>query len=608
MGKPHRTIGEIAMHRIAYFGQLVTITALAGCTASTIEFHPEPPASPAWPLGWSPSTGLPRPTDVPTIDVTHDNVSATWTCEPTIIDTSTFASQHQLTGPWEGNTARPGTLLPPHKSQKPAGKEDGQPNDLRAGEVGPTRAAPSNLWGFQTIQQTPWTPPDPSVAVGPNHVLVTVNMAIAWYDKTTGTEQFGAYLDSTGSPGFFEDIGCGDFTFDPKCFYDAVENRFVVLALEHYNDTDESWITLAVSDDDDPNGVWFKYRAWSVVQNGNETHWVDYPGFGFDEHAYYVTGNLFGQGDGSGWGGVLYRTFEKGPLLIGDTAIIHDVRKGGHASMQCAQHHGDAPAAFFVGRRNSTSLRVARITDPTNPTVQSEDCNVPAQSPPSGDAPNPGGVLDTLDGRIMNAHWRDGHLYTAHAIDNGTSGTCARWYDIDVGTPASPALHQSGNVIPLQGDTYFPAIAANALGDVGMVLGHCDNSILPGIQVTGRTSDDSLGTMGLPVSTAQGTHGADGRYGDYFDLTIDPADDTTFWYVAEYSRDFGWQTHVGRFEITPPQSPCPTDVDGDGFTGINDILTIIGGWGGSDNDVDGDGIVGVEDMLAIIAAWGPCAG
>ena len=139
--------------------------------------------------------------------------------------------------------------------------------------------------------------------------MITVNMAIAFFDKE-GNEEFSANLDSTGNPGFFEEIGGGDFTFDPKCFYDPHTERFVVLALEQYGSS-ESWITMAVSDDSDPNGVWYKYRTWSVITdtgNGN-TYWVDYPGFGFDDGYFYVTGNLFGLNNG-GWGGVLYRVFD----------------------------------------------------------------------------------------------------------------------------------------------------------------------------------------------------------------------------------------------------------------------------------------------------------
>jgi hypothetical protein len=243
---------------------------------------------------------------------------------------------------------------------------DGPPNDLRPG--GMTRGnVTGNHTTFNAIAATPWTPPDPSIAVGPDHVLVTVNMAVAWYDKS-GNEQFSAYLDSTGNPGFFEELGCGNFTFDPKCFYDPIAERFVVLALEYYDDTDESWITFAVSDDSDPNGTWYKYRTWSVVSNLSSTYWVDYPGFGFDDDAYYVTGNLFNLTGPSGWGGVLYRVIEKSSLLSGGTATIHDVRKGNHASAQCAQHYGSSANAFFVSPQDQTRLRVSKST--TTPTPQ----------------------------------------------------------------------------------------------------------------------------------------------------------------------------------------------------------------------------------------------
>lgn len=55
-------------------------------------------------------------------------------------------------------------------------------------------------------------------------------------------------------------------------------------------------------------------------------------------------------------------------------------------------------------------------------------------------------------------------------------------------------------------------------------------------------------------------------------------------------------------------SDCPADVTGDGNVDVNDLLAVIGGWGGSDPalDIDGDGVVAVNDILVLIAAWGPC--
>jgi hypothetical protein len=53
--------------------------------------------------------------------------------------------------------------------------------------------------------------------------------------------------------------------------------------------------------------------------------------------------------------------------------------------------------------------------------------------------------------------------------------------------------------------------------------------------------------------------------------------------------------------------PCPADIDDDGFINVNDLLEVIGQWGGSGSaDVNGDSIVDVNDLLLVIGAWGPC--
>ncbi|MDP7030617.1 MAG: hypothetical protein QF733_10430, partial [Phycisphaerales bacterium] len=54
---------------------------------------------------------------------------------------------------------------------------------------------------------------------------------------------------------------------------------------------------------------------------------------------------------------------------------------------------------------------------------------------------------------------------------------------------------------------------------------------------------------------------------------------------------------------------CQADVNGDGDVGVDDLLTVLEGWGGDGpgGDIDGDGTIGVNDLLALIAAWGPCA-
>ena len=61
--------------------------------------------------------------------------------------------------------------------------------------------------------------------------------------------------------------------------------------------------------------------------------------------------------------------------------------------------------------------------------------------------------------------------------------------------------------------------------------------------------------------------------------------------------------------ICDSEPDCPTDINGDSYTNVSDLLQVIGDWGetGSNpSDVNEDGIVGVNDLLAIIDAWGVC--
>jgi hypothetical protein len=56
--------------------------------------------------------------------------------------------------------------------------------------------------------------------------------------------------------------------------------------------------------------------------------------------------------------------------------------------------------------------------------------------------------------------------------------------------------------------------------------------------------------------------------------------------------------------------PSPGDLDGDGLTGIADLLLLLGSWGPCDAppdpcpaDLDGDGAVGIGDLLLLMAHW-----
>lgn len=533
---------------------------LAGCAGGRGEAAGDPdpassfPYAPMTPGGEDQLQSAPgRALGQPTIDLTSPGAFVTGQTEATRLDTRLLDPQIQPLG--SGLEPRPiKSILPAH--EKPAPPRAGPPNALTSGStLDDSRTIPERL--FPTIGATGWNPPDPYLAVGPNHVVVTVNMAVAFYTKA-GALQFQAPLNNTGNPGFFETVGAAGYTFDPKCVYDAYAGRFVVLALEVYSGTGEAYIDIAVSDDSDPNGVWYKYRTPAVITIGAGTNWWDYPGLGYDAQAWYVGGNLFGF-NGAPYGGAGFRIFDKSSMLAGGAAVYSTLREPGGYVIQPARHFGaPSPAApFFTYLVNSTTVRVYSITNPlTSPALVSTNVTVPSYNG-SVDAPTLGGGSVSVGGSA-DPVWRNGRLYWCHNASIGGRNV-VRWHEFNTGN-----WPVSGSVTRLQsGDidagpnlwTMFPAITANANLDLGVALGASGPDNRVGVRIAGRRAADPLGRMGVPVLVKDGEVNTNGRYGDYYAVAVDPADDATFWAVGQYPTASGWQNWVTSFRVSD-QSLC----------------------------------------------------
>jgi len=495
----------------------------------------------------------------PAIDLTEGGAVARTTFEATIFDTRTVEPQLQAAARWYGPIGQVHDHLPPHGRTK-AEIDPGPANNLRPGGLSDeVRATGGEL--FPGIQQTRWSPPDPTLAVGPEYVVETVNSTLAFFTRQ-GQMTFSVALDSTGNPGFFEEVGAGDFVVDPRVLYDQYTERFVITAIEVYFHQGEAAIDIAVSDDSDPNGIWYKYRTDAVIRVGNKDYWLDYPAEGYDLEAFYVSGNLF-TFSGGGTAGVLFRIFEKAPMLIGDPVTVADLRDGGTSSVQAAHCFGSPQAAFFASHSsNRTSMEIHAITDPVgSPALVTANVTVPLYSLPARySVPNLGGMIDSLDGRVINVHWRDGNLYTGHPIWSGGKNV-ARWYHFRTNNwPASgsPTLVQSGNIDEGAGvHTFFPAVFSNAAGDVGLVVAKSSADTVPSIEVTGRKASDPPGQMGALEQVKLSDGGYGGRYGDYFDICVDPADDETFWINGEYANGpYDWGTWISSFTVGGGEVIC----------------------------------------------------
>ncbi|MBU0618256.1 MAG: hypothetical protein KKI02_11100, partial [Planctomycetes bacterium] len=539
---------------------VITLSLALGCncprrTTETCDPETVQPPAPARPVPDQEFTG-PRAGSGRAIEIDLTEPGAVvWGSTPAeIINTTALDPQVLPDRPGSRDLRKVKEILPPHERHGvlPVGPRNELP-------VGGLFAEPRTrgVRLFPGIGQTAWVPPDPTLAVGPTHIVTTVNMSIAFYTRE-GVQEFYNHLGEAGNPGFFEPVGAGGFTFDPKCFYDHVAERFVVLALEVYGDDGEAWVTIAVSDDSDPHGTWYKYRTDAVITVGDTTFWWDYPGLGYDADAYYVNANLFGLNQG-GWAGVGFRVFDKSSMLNGDPVQYATLRDGGAASVQAVQHFGANAAPLFVSLASSSALRIHAITDPvTNPQLVSTTVSVPSFNGPF-DAPTSGGnSIWLIDSRIMNTHWRDGNLYATHHISQG-GRNFARWYHVDTGNwpdSGNVTFVQAGNIdAGSELHTWFPAIYSNQLDEVAMVFGASSENDRISMNVTARLPDDPAGTMGTIEQVLIAPVDGGGRWGDYYDVAIDPLDDTLFWVIGEYPESYGWATWISSFRVSEAAAP-----------------------------------------------------
>jgi hypothetical protein len=473
----------------------------------------------------------------------------------------------------------------------------------------------ASLTGFLII------PPDPIAAAGPNHIVSIVNSSIEWYSKT-GLLRASWSLENE----FFDGLQPQSLPFDPKVIYDQYADQFVVIALEQ-DDSGISRILLAISDDENPFGTWYFAAIDSVVNFGIFSAWADYPGLAIDEEALYITANLFLFGlnyfaGSSLW--ILEKGDGNGGIYDGGSSLLsrHDpsaeaVLPGDAFTLQPAHVFGPGgipgnAGTFLVSSGWASgsidSLSVIRVDDPlgtptfTNQFIDLGDVTTEKlPETPLPDAPQSGTsqAIETNDGRVLHAVWRNNSLWAVNTV-NPPSGpdagqATAHWYQINTANWPIPTLTQQGNIggeeIAAGTHTFFPAIAVDALGNVGVGFSASAPTIFPGAYFTGRNWSDPPGSMRPAKTLAAGVDyyirtfgGTRNRWGDYSGMSVDPTDDRTFWVYNEYAltrgtptdgEDGRWGTRFGSLLLCEGDFDEDGDVDGLDLKELIDNITLL---------------------------------
>jgi hypothetical protein len=468
------------------------------------------------------------------------------------------------------------------------------------------------LWPGTTA--TGWYPPDLNLAVGPNHVVLTVNTQVEIYTRT-GSKQFSQDLTV-----FFSGIDNGNFKFDPRCFYDQYSGRFFVLADALNTSTNQSYVDVAVSDDSDPNGNWKKYSINMRVVNGNDTlHWCDYPGFGYGPDSVQITGNMFPVSSGGLYAQVV--VIRKAEMLAFSNSLVTtyfvNVKNSSNQtvdSMQPSRHFGPTSTPYLVSNINGNRVDAFRVNNPGSnaPTLSAASITIAAWGgPPSVRQKITSPRLDAIDDRVMETSWRNNHLYATWNINGGTNVANAKWVDINTSSFPTLSVTQQGSAGSSTMSHWMGAITSNKDDAVCLAASMASTTQDPAVGYVWRKASDAPGTMQpYTVMKQGGGYTGEGgtvvRWGDYSGVAVDPNDDRTFWgfnmhsAAASGSNSQNWATWVWSFDPgggSTPKSYAPTSF----FVPVG--ILQAGGLSALANSDNTYLTIGTQQYFAVQHAW-----
>jgi len=426
----------------------------------------------------------------------------------------------------------------------------------------PPAAYPTPSTNFAGISATGWLPPDCTMAVGPSHVLVSVNSSVAIYQKN------GAVALATRSlTSWFSNVIQDATVFDPKALYDQHANRWILIAVAVNNATRGSWFLISVSRTADPLQGWLNYSL-DAKADGNTTtnNWADYPALGVDTQALYLTANMFRFNGGFQYSKIriIPKTalYQGGAVTFKDLVRLRDANGGLAFTVQPCHTYGAPQAQYFVNSyfpgtgAAENKLSVWTLTNPLgNPALQLRTVTVdPYNLPPDAVQQNSATPLETGDVRVLNAVFRGGSIWcafnTRHSWENNVNEAAVHWFQIEA---ATGVLIQQG-IYGGRGAAYFyPAVMPDNNGNMMMVFSRSGANEFASIHFTGRKASDALGTLrpsSLLLSGAGAYLGLDGsgrnRWGDYAGIASDPASSGLIWfYSMSATAGNQWNTWIG---------------------------------------------------------------
>jgi len=420
-------------------------------------------------------------------------------------------------------------------------------------------------------------PPDCNGAAGPNHYFQTVNCTYAIYSKTgallAGPNNMNTLF--TGVTGATENDG------DPIIIYDEFADRW--LASEFSLKSDEGgndYMLIAVSQTNDPTGSWYRYSF-------DVDDMPDYMKFGIWRDGYYMAVNNSDAGAND-----IY-VFDRATMLTGGAATMigFDNPNRPNSGFHCIEPLDNdftlapagTPGQFITinddGWGGSDQIWIyalnANWTTPANSTfARTQTIAVNAFDSDFGSSwdniSQPGSQkLDAVNQILMyRAQYINFGSYQSivccHTVDvDNTDHAGIRWYELR-NTGSGWSIRQQGTYAPDAHSRWMGSISMNINGEIGLGYSISSTTLYPGIRIVGQSASANSaasGVMDIPeynVQSSSYSQGSYNRWGDYAQMSVDPADQTTFWFTTEYLLSISNKgTKIVAFKI--PDNNDPTN-------------------------------------------------
>ena len=428
----------------------------------------------------------------------------------------------------------------------------------------PTADPPTLGSSFQAIgDDISYIPPDTHGAVGPTHVMTTLNNLVRIHTRSGGTV-------STATLQSFWSGVTSTAPFDPRVVYEPYSDRWITVAGADPAKA-ASAILLAVSATSDPTGTWYRYRFDADASNST---WCDYPTLGFNKDWIVVQCNMFTI-SGSFSGSKVF-VFHKSNLYsnLSDTPTTTNLSGYGATHQPAVTYSNTLSTEYLMNSWNGDDgagfgyVRIYSITAPSETVVAGPFVAVSSPWRYAGTttdfAPQSGSSnkINTGDDRMQNLVYRNGSLWAAQTawLPSGSpTRSAAQWWQV---TPAG-SVQQFGRVDDGSHHFAYPSIAVNQNGDAVLGYSRFGSSQFASANYSYRAASDPSSTMQADTVLKAGEasyyktySGTRNRWGDYSFSAVDPVNDTDFWTVQEYAwtPSLGydrWSTWWGQLIVGP---------------------------------------------------------